>query len=187
MEMVFHLFQGTTIYIDVPRFAAAFHSGSGILFFWFPIRQHPIEVAKINREYRDLGTQEILDIKEDFVELPDRESYLIQVHRMAHPPRSNLERVLRVFSPVYQTTNGIHHPHFQVDTNNPLVKKMVGRFGRAFASKEIREKMDVEDDLDRIIEREMKKLAAEMESSWRTRTKSFFPNVGILKPFPNFV
>lgn len=38
-----------------------------------------------------------------------------------------------------------------------LVKKMVDRLGRAIASEEIRDLMDVEDELDRIFEREMRK------------------------------
>lgn len=42
-------------------------------------------------------------------------------------------------------------------TNAPLVKKMVERLERAIASEEIRDKMDVEDELDRIFEREMRK------------------------------
>ncbi|MDX2282481.1 MAG: hypothetical protein NW218_23015 [Saprospiraceae bacterium] len=41
--------------------------------------------------------------------------------------------------------------------NAPLVKKMVERLERAIASEEIRDKMDVEDELDRIFEREMRK------------------------------
>ncbi|MBV6429860.1 MAG: hypothetical protein KIPDCIKN_04458 [Haliscomenobacter sp.] len=134
-----------------------------IYFLGFPLGSIQSGVVKINREYRDVVTQEILDIKEDFVELLTHDSYLIQVRKLAQPARSNLERVLQVFSPVYQTTNDIHQLDFRGDTNDPLVKKMVDRLGRAIASEEIREKMDVEDDLDRIFEREMKKLAAEKD------------------------
>lgn len=70
---------------------------------------------------------------------------------------------MQVFSPIYQTPADKHQLDFQGDTNDPLVKKMVDRLGRAIASEEIREKMDVEDELDRIFEREMKKLAAEKD------------------------
>jgi|GEM_PF-3220404 hypothetical protein len=50
-----------------------------------------------------------------------------------------------------------HQVDFQGDTSDPLIKKMVERLGRAIASEEIRDKMDVEDELDRIFEREMSK------------------------------
>ncbi|NJL74650.1 MAG: hypothetical protein HC892_06045 [Saprospiraceae bacterium] len=120
-------------------------------------------IVKINREYRDVVTQEILDIKEDFVELLTHDSYLIQVRKLAKKARTKLERVLQVFSPIYQTTDNRHQLDFQGNTDDPLVKKMIERLGRAIASEEIREKMDVEDELDRIFEREMKKLAAQKD------------------------
>lgn len=134
-----------------------------IYFLGFPLDSIPSGVVKINREYRDVVTQEILDIKEDFVELLTHDSYLIQVRKLAQAARSKLERVLQVFSPIYQTKTDKHKFDFQGDANDPLVKKMVERLGRAIASEEIREKMDVEDELDRIFEREMKKLAAEKD------------------------
>jgi hypothetical protein len=114
-------------------------------------------VVKINREYRDVVTQEILDIKEDFVELLTHDSYLIQVRKLAKSARNKLERVLHIFSPIYQSPKDKHQLDFQGDTDDPLVKKMVDRLGRAIASEEIRDLMDVEDELDRIFEREMSK------------------------------
>jgi len=77
--------------------------------------------------------------------------------------RTKLERILQVFSPIYQTTNDQHQLDFQGDTNDPLIKKMLDRLGRAIASEEIRDNMDLEDELDRIFDREMKKLAAEKD------------------------
>ena len=128
-----------------------------IYFLGFPLNSIQSGVVKINREYRDVVTQEILDIKEDFVELLTHDSYLIQVRKLAKAARNKLERVLHIFSPIYQTSKDKHQLDFQGDTNEPLVKKMVDRLGRAIASEEIRDLMDVEDELDRIFEREMKK------------------------------
>ena len=71
--------------------------------------------------------------------------------------RNKLERVLHIFSPIYQSTSDKHQLDFQGDTGDPLVKKMVDRLGRAIASEEIRDLMDVEDELDRIFDREMRK------------------------------
>jgi hypothetical protein len=128
-----------------------------IYFLGFPLNSIQSGVVKINREYRDVVTQEILDIKEDFVELLTHDSYLIQVRKLAKSARNKLERVLHIFSPIYQTTTDKHQLDFQGDTNDSLVKKMVDRLGRAIASEEIRDLMDVEDELDRIFEREMRK------------------------------
>lgn len=128
-----------------------------IYFLGFPLNSIQSGVVKINREYRDVVTQEILDIKEDFVELLTHDSYLIQVRKLAKAARNKLERVLHIFSPIYQSTTDKHQLDFKGDTNDPLVKKMVDRLGRAIASEEIRDLMDVEDELDRIFEREMRK------------------------------
>ena len=57
------------------------------------------------------------------------------------------------------------------DLNEPLVKKMVERLGRAIASEEIRGKMDVEDEIDRIFERELKKLALEKDKIIEAKDK----------------
>jgi len=128
-----------------------------IYFLGFPLNSIQSGVVKINREYRDVVTQEILDIKEEFVELLTHDSYLIQVRKLAKASRSKLERVLQIFSPIYQSTNDRHQVDFQGNTDDPLVKKMVERLGRAIASEEIRDKMDVEDELDWVFEREMSK------------------------------
>jgi hypothetical protein len=133
-----------------------------IYFLGFALDNINRGVVKINREYRDAITQELLEVKEEFVELLTHDSYLIQVKLLAGKSRTKLERVLQVFSPAYQTKDK-HQMDFKGDVNEPLVKKMVDRLGRAIASDEIREKMDVEDEIDRIFERELNKLATEKD------------------------
>lgn len=133
-----------------------------IYFLGFPLDNIDNAVVKINREYRDVITQEIINVKEDFVELLTHDFYLIQIRKLQGKSRTKLERILQVFSPEYQTQDK-HQMDFKGDVNEPLVKKIVDRLGRAIASDEIRDKMDVEDEIDRIFERELKKLAAEKD------------------------
>ena len=128
-----------------------------IYFLGFPLKSVPSGVVKINREYVDVVTQEVLDIKEEFVELLTHDSYLIQVEKLGHATRSRLESVLQIFSPIYQSPKDRHQLDFQGDTTDPLVKRMAERLGRAIASEEIRDKMDVEDELERAFDREMGK------------------------------
>ena len=87
---------------------------------------------------------------------------MIQVKLLAGKSRTKLERVLQIFSPEYLTQDK-HQMDFKGDVNEPLVKKMVDRLGRAIASDEMRDKMDVEDEIDRIFERELGKLALEKD------------------------
>ena len=133
-----------------------------IYFLGFPLDNIDRGVVKINRGYWDVITEELIDVKEDFVELLTHDSYLIQIRLLAGKSRTKLERVLQVFSPEYLTQDK-HQMDFKGDVNEPLVKKMVDRLGRAIASDDIRDKMDVEDEIDRIFERGLSKLASEKD------------------------
>ena len=128
----------------------------------FPLDTILNPVVKVNREYRDAITQELIPVKEDFIELLTHDSYLIQLRRLTETAKTKLERVLQVFSPAFQTKDP-HQLDFKGDVNEPLVKKMVDRLGRAIASEEIRDKMDVEDEIDRIFERGIQKITLEKD------------------------
>ena len=133
-----------------------------IYFLGFPLDNIKRAIVKINRGYKDVITQEILEVKEDFVELLTHDSYLIQLRLLAGKSRTKLEKVLQVFSPEFNTEDK-QQLDFKGDLNEPLVQKMVARLERAMASEEIRDKMDVEDEIDRIFERELGKLALEKD------------------------
>jgi hypothetical protein len=133
-----------------------------IYFLGFSLDNIKHAVVKINREYRDVITQEVLDLKEDFVELLTHDSYLIQLKLLSGRSRTKLEKVLQVFSPEFKTDDS-HQLNFKGDLNEPLVQKIVARLERAIASEEIRDKMDVEDEIDRIFEKGLSKLAAEKD------------------------
>jgi len=117
----------------------------------------PSGIIKVKREYVDAVTEEILGVKEDFVELLTHDSYMIQLGRLPLESRGKLDRVMQIFSPMYQNKLNKHQVDFQGDIHDPLVRKMVERLGRAIASDEYRDKMDVEDEIDRIFERELGK------------------------------
>jgi len=128
-----------------------------IYFLGFMLNNVPSGVIKVKREYVDAVTEEILGVKDDFVELLTHDSYMIQVGRLPQESRGKLDRVMQIFSPMYQNKADRHQVDFQGDIHDPLVWKMVERLGRAIASDEYRDKMDVEDEIDRIFERELGK------------------------------
>jgi len=128
-----------------------------IYFLGFNLNNIPAGVVKINREYRDLVTRKILDIKDDFVELLTHETYLIQVPGLPTQARNKLEQVLHRFRPIYQTAEDRHKLIFQGDTENPLGQKKVNRLEGVLTSDEMKEQMEVEDEINRLIEREMAK------------------------------
>lgn len=82
---------------------------------------------------------------------------MIQVGRLPKESRGKLDRVMQIFSPMYQNKENKHQVDFQGDIHDSLVWKMVERLSRAIANDEYRDKMDVEDEIDRIFERELGK------------------------------
>ena len=128
-----------------------------IYFLGFLLNNVPSGVIKVKRDYVDVVTEEILGVKDDFVELLTHDSYMIQVGRLPKESRGKLDRVMQIFSPMYENKADKHLIDFQGDIYDPLVLRMVERLSRAIASDEYRDKMDVEDEIDRIFERELGK------------------------------
>jgi hypothetical protein len=128
-----------------------------IYFLGFLLNNVPSGVIKVKRDYVDVVTEEILGVKDDFVELLTHDSYMIQVGRLPKESRGKLDRVMQIFSPMYQIKADKHLVDFQGDIYDPLVLRMVERLSRAIAGDEYRDKMDVEDEVDRIFERELGK------------------------------
>jgi hypothetical protein len=131
-----------------------------IYFLGFKLANVPTPVLKVNRVYKDIITGEVLDIKEQFVELLSHDSYTIQIPRLRAKVRTRLEKILLVFSQEYKTEDK-HKLNFQGDVNDPLVQKMVEKLNRAIASEELRRQMDAEDEIERIFDREIRKVVVE--------------------------
>lgn len=127
-----------------------------IYFLGFSLDSIEPAVLKVNREYKNAVNGDAIHAREPFIELLTHDSYLIQVKKLAGNAQTRLERVLQVFSPAYQTSDK-HQLDFQGNTDEPLVRKMVARLGRAIASDEVRNVMDVEDEIERSFDREAQK------------------------------
>jgi hypothetical protein len=127
----------------------------------FPLAQLAHAVVKINRQYKDVLTGEIIeDAKDDFVELLTHDSYFIQVRLLPAETKSKLERILQVFNPRFKTDD-THKLDFTGNTDDLIVQKIVNRLQRAIISEEVRRKMDFEDDFYAALEDEYNKGVAE--------------------------
>jgi hypothetical protein len=119
--------------------------------------------VKINREYIDIFTGNIIEgMKDDFVELLTHNSYVIQTRLLPPESKTKLERVLQVFNPRFKTKD-THKLDFTGDANDPIVQKMLYRLQRAIVDDEMRHQMDVEDEIERILAREAKKVSDEKD------------------------
>jgi hypothetical protein len=118
----------------------------------FPLDKLTDPVVKINREYRNVLTDKIITIKEDFVELLTHDSYIIQVRALPPDTKTKLEKVLQIFNPKFKTKDK-HKLDFTGDAQEPIVEKMLSRLQRAISDEEIRQIMDVEDEIERAFDR----------------------------------
>ncbi len=130
-----------------------------IYFLGFDLEYIQVPIFKVNNCLQNVITGEpiVLEHREQFIDLLNHECYTIQIPFLKYNLRTKLEKVLMVFSQEY-TTEDKHKLNFQGEQDDPLVQQIVNRLSRAVASEEMQRKMDVEDELERIYNREMKAL-----------------------------
>jgi hypothetical protein len=136
-----------------------------IYFLGFRLERVEVPVLHVGRVYRDVITGQELQLREPFVEQLTHDSYTIQIPRLRVKLQTRLEKVLQVFSQEFATPD-LHRLNFQGDASDPLVQRLLDKLTRAVASDEVRQQMDVEDEIDRVFERELRgknELLAEKE------------------------
>jgi hypothetical protein len=106
-----------------------------------------VPVLKINRHYLDVATGDEVRITDPFVEALTHDSIVVQINRLKNHRRTELERLLEVFD---QGLAPSSDPHLLdiLDENFPeRHREVLRRLLRAGAEQEVRDKMDVEDDM----------------------------------------
>jgi hypothetical protein len=135
-----------------------------------------VPVLKVSRTYTDAITNEVVSANNDFITKLTHESYTIQVRRLKHDQRNKLEEVLEVFSQD-SLTKDMHNIQIVDNSKNPLVKKIVKRLSKAAGNETIKRKMDAEDMIERLVNREAKerlqKITEEYEEKLRLLSLGF--------------
>lgn len=106
-----------------------------------------VPVLKINRHYLDVATGEEVRITDPFVEALTHDAIVVQINRLKNRRRTELEQLLEVFD---QGLASRSDPHLLdiLEENFPVHnREVLRRLMRAGAEKEIRDRMDVEDDM----------------------------------------
>lgn len=128
----------------------------------FKLEGVEVPVLKVSRKYEDAITHEEVVAENEFIQKLTHESYTIQIPRLQHNQRNQLEEVLEVFSQENITDN-LHTLNFSKTSKNPLVKKIVKRLSKAASDEKIQKTMDAEDAIERLINRETEQKLKEYE------------------------
>lgn len=133
-----------------------------IYFLGFTLKNVPIPVLKVERNFIDAVTKRTLEVEEDFINLLTHESYTIQIPRLKLKQQNDMEQVLEIFNQE-NATEDKHRIDYQGKPENPLVKKMVRRLTKAAADAQLSQQMDAEDAVDRLLNRERAKFNEAMK------------------------
>ena len=123
----------------------------------FKLEGAAVPVVKVRRVMEDAITGEVLQIEDDFINHLTHESFTIQIPYLQHNYRNKLEEVLEVFSQD-NTTEDLHTINYTKSSKNPLVKKILRRLSKAAGDAQMKRKMEAEDMIERLINREMKEM-----------------------------
>lgn len=127
-----------------------------IYFLGFKLENVTSSALKVNRHYKDILTQEILEVKEDFIEQLTHDSYVIQIPRLQKTTRTKLERILGVFDQTYKTDEDRILEFKMGDIKDELLQKIVDRLIKASANEEVLQQIELEEEMENLIEKHIR-------------------------------
>ena len=127
-----------------------------IYFLGHPLDYETAPVIKVNRNYIDLATGEILKNKETFIESLTHDSYIIQIPELKGKRRNELERILSVFDQSQKETDHILNIN-EFDFPEEY-RDIIRKLQRAVSDDEIQKTMDVEDEIIAELEEKERKI-----------------------------
>jgi hypothetical protein len=127
-----------------------------IYFLGFILNEITVPVVRVANCYQNGATLKPLNPvpNENFLRLLTHENYTIQIPRLVGEMKTQLERVLKIFSQEYIIDkNDKRQLDFTeaIEKDNPLVHRMVRRLTAAASSQEIRDNMEFEDEIENTI------------------------------------
>jgi len=106
-----------------------------------------VPVLKVNRHYLDVATGDQVPITDPFVEALTHDSIVVQINRLKNRRRTELERLLEVFDQGLASRSDPHLLDILEDNFPQHHRAVLRRLMRAGAEQEVRNSMDVEDDI----------------------------------------
>ncbi|BDU76055.1 hypothetical protein [Mesoterricola sediminis] len=106
-----------------------------------------VPVLKVNRHYLDVATGDEVRVTDPFVEALTHDAIVVQINRLKNRRRTELERLLEVFDQGLASRTDPHLLDILEEHFPERYREVLRRLLRASAEKEVRDRMDVEDDM----------------------------------------
>jgi hypothetical protein len=145
------------------------------------IRKTP--VLKVFPCIMDLGDEETIDVRNEFIDSLNHHSWIVQISCMKEPRRNELELLLSVFDQHYRSSN--HHILNVREEDFPKkYRPLIRRLKKAAAIPEVKEQMTAEDEILRYLQnlerlaafKERKKLEVEMAQKMAQKNEELVKN-----------
>ncbi|PCI29609.1 MAG: hypothetical protein COB67_03800 [SAR324 cluster bacterium] len=119
-----------------------------IYFLGYSLQHTKAPVIMVNRSYTNAVTGETITEPEDFIESLTHDSYVVQIPYLKHKRQNDLLTVLSIFDQGMQTADGEGHI-LRIQENDFPEKyhEIIRRLQKAVAEPEVRETMDLEDEI----------------------------------------
>jgi Skp family chaperone for outer membrane proteins len=104
--------------------------------------------CKVNRTYMNALTGDCVDANSDFIEALSHDMYILQASKVGHQAETELERLISIFSQSdFAEENGhtITYPDPMTKAKSKLLKRILRHLTKLSSSRQVREKMDAED------------------------------------------
>jgi hypothetical protein len=122
---------------------------------------------KIDRVYRDVVSNETVNVKDKFVESLSHDLYVVQISKLKMVAQSELEQILDVFNVSKYKTDDKHVLEYTGVTTNPKVARIIKHLSQAMKYEEIVEAMKSEDEVEDALNAERKSTNEERKEKER--------------------
>jgi hypothetical protein len=138
-----------------------------IYFLGFNLKNVTVPIVKVERVYKDASSEKVLKapVKEPFIETLSHDLFVIQIPRLKMEVKTELEKVLDVFSQVKYSTNDSHVLEYTGDLSNPKVERIVKRLNAAILDDELLEALWAEEE----VNEEFEELEAQIEEERKAK------------------
>jgi hypothetical protein len=138
---------------------------TAIYFLGFELDKISVPIVKVVREYRNAVTNKRLTQKEAFIEQLSHDLYVIQIPKLKMVARTELERILDVFSEHKYKTPDKKVLEYTSGVTDPRVKRILSRLNMALLDEEIIEAIIAEEE----IENDFKDLNNQLEEERKAK------------------